>query len=70
MKVVITNPTRQHAEVHYWRATIGDRRLDRWCVPFGGSVEVLVPSSKDDDQRTHVAAQCRVLGLSFREGSL
>ena len=70
MKVVVTNSTRQHAEVHYWRATKGDVRLDRWAVPFGGSTEIEVPSSKEDNQMAHVAEQCRALGLSFREGSL
>lgn len=70
MKAVITNTSTQHAEVHYWRATKGDKRLDRWFVPYGESVEIDVPSSKDDDQRAHVADQCRVLGLSFKEGTL
>src|SRR5580692_10434386 len=59
MKVVVTNSTRQHAEVHYWRATKGDVRLDRWAVPFGGSTEIEVPSSKEDNQMAHVAEQCR-----------
>jgi hypothetical protein len=70
MKAVVTNTTTQHAEVHYWRATLGDKRLDRWVVPFGQSVEIDVPVSEGDDQKAHVAEQCRVLGLSFREGSL
>lgn len=70
MKAVLTNPTSQHAEVHYWRTTRNDVRLDRWCVPFGQSVEVDIPSHAEDDQKAHVADQCRVLGLSFKEGTL
>lgn len=70
MKAVITNTTRQHAEIHYWRATIGDRRLDSWRVPMGESTEVNIPSTKDDNQVQHVQDQCRTLGLSFREGTL
>lgn len=70
MKAVITNPSKQHALVHFWRATRGDRRMDHWEVPAGGQTQVEVPSAKDDDQRGHVADQCRALGLSFREGAL
>ncbi len=70
VKVVITNPGGQHAEVHYWRMTLGDRRMDRWRVPAGGEIEVNIPSVESADQKDHVAEQCRILGLSFREGTL
>jgi hypothetical protein len=68
VKVVITNTTRQHADICYWRKTAGN--LASWNVPSGDSVEIEIPSTKDDNQTKHVAEQCRVLGLSFREGKL
>lgn len=70
VKAVITNPGRQHAEIHYWRMTLGDRRVDRWRVPAGEDLEVNIPSVEGVDQKAHVAEQCRILGLSFREGTL
>jgi hypothetical protein len=71
VKAVITNPSKQHAEVHHYRVLKGGEfRLDRWNIPMGESVEVEIPSSEDNDQRQLVTDQCRALGLSFREGTL
>ena len=69
MKAVLTNTTKQHAEIHYYRLTKGDQRLDTFRVPMGESIEVDIPSHKDNDQTDHVQMQCKVLGISFKEGT-
>lgn len=70
IKAVITNTTRQHANIHYWRATKGDIKMDFFTVPMGVSKEVEIPALPENNQLEAVGEQCRVLGLSFREGTL
>lgn len=70
MKAVITNPAHQHAQVHFWQTTKGDKRVGTWTVPMRESLEVDIPNLEGDDQKAAITEQCRALGLSFKEGKL
>ena len=73
MKITITNQSNQHAEVSY-RVPSNAERVLRFTIPYGGEDVVVVPDDTDDTKGDaakiafQIDAQCRTLGLKYREG--
>lgn len=71
MLCTFLNNTTQHAQIIYYRISLGGAlRHASIDVPMGATVEFDVPSSDDDDQRGHIEKQCKTLGVHYREGKL